>query len=345
MDEQSVLAFLQWVLAKHYGQSECSFHCLNTRTLDDERIVYKMYRVDLLDRSSWVICAAHEDLIHSHTFRWELQGTAMAWLEGRARVLMALTSQGYPAPHVIPARSSVSVVKSGAWSVLVTTWIAGQNSQFQPEPLSEAGALLARLHRLPLEIMPSQSARWDGSYSIPHAIRALEEVHASIPSSHRAFYQECHTALHTSLQALPTLPEALIHGDCWMQNAIVTDAGIVFIDCEGAGRGAALLDLADFLLRSQCGMDGALPHRLNPQHITAAASGYASHRIPDDGELDRLALAMRFSSGWRAAWLLTQIRARGWTPRVQQGLARLQVTYELAEPAAVIARSAFYRFG
>lgn len=344
MDEYAILASLQRVMADHYEQSECSLHSLNTRTLDDERIVYKMYRADLRDHSSWVICAAHDDLVASHTFRWEWQGTARAWLEGRARALLALTQQGYPVPHVILAQSGACVVKVGAWSVLVTTWIAGQNSQFQPEPLAQAGALLAHLHMLPLEAMPSQPARWNSSYSIPHAIRALEEVRASIPSAHHTFYQECHTVLHTILQALPTLPETFIHGDCWMQNAVVTRASIIFIDWESAGRGAALLDLADFLLRSQCDAYGAPPDMLRPSHVEAAVSGYASHRIPDDSELDRLALAMRFSSVWRAAWLLTQIRAHGWTPRVEQGLARIQATYGIAEPTAALARSAFHRF-
>lgn len=340
MDEQAILATLQCVVAEHYGQSECAFYSLNTRTLDDDRIVYKMYRVDLPDHSSWVISAAHDDLIEYHTFRWESQGTAMRWLEGRVSVMSTLARLGYPVPQVIPARSSEFIVKSDAWSVLVTTWIEGQNSLFQPEPLSEAGALLARLHLLPLENMPP--ARWNSSYSIPHAILALEKVRATIPASHYAFYQQCLACLRTIFDALPTLPESLIHGDCWMQNAVRTDTGIIFIDWETAGRGAIILDLADFLLRSQCDMNGAHPHCLKAEHIIAAVSGYASHRIPDDSELDVLTLATRFSSMWRAAWLLTQ--GQGWTSRLEQWLARVQATNELAEPTADLARSTFHRF-
>jgi Ser/Thr protein kinase RdoA (MazF antagonist) len=341
MDEQDLQMSLQQVLAEQYRQAECSFHSLNTRTLDDERIVYKMYRADLPDHASWVICAAHDDLSASHTFRWESQGTTTTWLEGRAHILMTLASQGYPAPRVIPTQSSTCVVKSGAWSILVTTWLAGQNSQFQPEPLAQAGALLARLHLLPLEELPSQPARWNSSYSLPHAIRALEEARASIPSSYLALYQECHATLRMMVQALPALPETFIHGDCWMQNAVVADAGIALIDWEGAGRGAAILDLADFLLRSQCDAYGAPPDTLR---LEAAVSGYASHRLPNDDELDLLALAARFSSAWRAAWMLAHIRAEGWTPRLEHALARVQATYGIAEPTASLARSAFHRF-
>ena len=171
MDEQAILASMQRVLAEYYGQSECTFHSLNTRSLDDASIVYKMYRVDLNDHTSWVISATHDQIIDSHTFRWELQGTATTWLEARARLLIALTRQRYPAPEIILALSGACVVKSGTWSVLVTSWITGPNSQFQPEPLAQAGALLARLHMLPLEAMPFQPARWNSSYSIPMLLR------------------------------------------------------------------------------------------------------------------------------------------------------------------------------
>jgi Ser/Thr protein kinase RdoA (MazF antagonist) len=344
MDEQALLVFLQQVLAEHYGQSDCSLHSLNSRSLDNGRIVYKMYRVDLKNYSSWVICAAHEDLINTHTFQWERQEMAFSWLAQRVEALTALTAQGYPVPHVLLTRTNVAVVQSGPWSVLVTTWIAGQNSQFQPEPLSQAGALLARLHTLPLEAMPSRPARWNTTYSIPHAIKALEGVRASIPASHDAFYRECSATLRTALDVLPDVPDVFIHADCWMQNVVCTSQGIVFIDWESAGRGAAILDLADFLFRSQCDAYGAPPDALLPAHVTAAVSGYASQRVPNDHELDLLALATRFCCAWSAAWMLTRVLVEGWTPRLEQRLTRSEATYELAEPTARLARSAFQEF-
>jgi Ser/Thr protein kinase RdoA (MazF antagonist) len=344
MDEQALQVLLQQVLAEHYGQSDGSFHSLNTRSLDDERIVYKMYRVDLRDHSSWVICAAHEDLIASHTFQWERQETACTWLLERASVLTALTAQSYPAPHVVPTRTNAAVVRSGPWSVLVTTWIAGHNSQFQPAPLSQAGALLARLHMLPLEVMPERPARWNSAYSIPHAIKALEGVRASIPASHDAFSRECSGTLRAVLDALPGVPDVFIHAGSWMQNVVCTSHGMVFIDWESAGCGAAILDLADFLFRSQCDTYGAPPDALLPAHVTAAASGYASERLPNEHELDLLALAARFSCVWPAAWMLTRVLVEGWTPRLEQRLTHAAATYELAEPSARLARSAFQEF-
>jgi Ser/Thr protein kinase RdoA (MazF antagonist) len=341
MDEQVILANVSSVLAEQYGQSDCSLHSLNTRSLDDERIVYKMYRVDVPDNLSWVVFAAHDELMATHTFRWGTDVTPTVWLEQRALLLNALASQGYPVPRLILARTGECVVRTGSWSLLVTTWISGQLSQFTPNPLSQTGTLLARLHRLPLDAMPSWSSWWNTTYSIPHAIDLLDRVRASIPPSHRAFYRACRTTLDKFLHVLPTLPLVLIHGDCWMQNAVCTAQGVVFIDWESAGQGAALLDLADFLLRSQCDAYGSPPSVLNEHHATAAASGYAEQRIPSRSELDLLVDAIRFSVVWRAAWMFTRVRVTGWTPKLEQGLVRVQATYDIAEETAFIACSTF----
>jgi Ser/Thr protein kinase RdoA (MazF antagonist) len=341
MDEQVILAHVSSVLAERYGQPDCSLHSLNTRSLEDERIVYKMYRVDIPDHPSWVIFAVHDELMAANTFRWGTDVTPTVWLEQRALLLNALTSQGYPTPHIVLTPSDECVVRFGSWSLLVTTWISGQISQFTPEPLSQAGTLLARLHTLPLSAIPSWPSWWNTTYSIPHAIDALEKVAVSIPPSHRAFYRACHTTLHMFLHALPTLPEVLIHGDPWMQNAVCTAQEVIFIDWESAGCGAALLDLADFLLRSQCDEHGAPPSALNEQHVTAAASGYAEQRIPSKPELDLLADAIRFSVVWRAAWMFARVQVTGWTSRLERGLARVQATYDIADPTAYTACSAF----
>jgi thiamine kinase-like enzyme len=130
-----------------------------------------------------------------------------------------------------------------------------------------------------------------------------------------------------------------------MQNAVVTSAGIVLIDWESAGRGAAVMDLADFLLRSQCDTHGAPPNRLHEHHLTAAISGYARHRLPSEPELDLLVEATRFSVVWRAAWMFAQVNEQGWIPRLEQGITRVHATYDIAEPTACFARSAFQKFG
>ena len=39
--------------------------------------------------------------------------------------------------------------------------------------------------------------------------------------------------------------------------------------------------------------------------------------------------------------MFTRVRVTGWTPRLEQGLARVQATYDIAETTACIARSIF----
>ena len=103
------------------------------------------------------------------------------------------------------------------------------------------------------------------------------------------------------------------------------------------------MDLADFLLRSQCDKYGAPPTTTSEQHVTAAVSGYALHRIPSRSELDLLIDAIRFSIVWRAALMFARVRLEGWTPRLEQILARVQATYDIAEETARIARSTFQK--
>lgn len=211
----------------------------------------------------------------------------------------------------------------------MTTFTTGKISQFVPESLAQVGTLLARLHTLALDSLPSWPAWWNTTYSLPRALQELELVSPAIPPVHRTFYQACHTTLYTMLRALPILPGVFIHADCWMQNAVATRSGMVLIDWESAGCGAAIMDLTDFLLRSQCETHGAPPNKLHEQQLTAAISGYARHRRPSDLELDFLVEATRFSVAWRAAWMFARMDEQGWTPRLEQGIARVQATYAI----------------
>ena len=47
MDEMAIQNFAQHVLKDYYAQADCELLSLNTRALDDARIVYKMYQVTL----------------------------------------------------------------------------------------------------------------------------------------------------------------------------------------------------------------------------------------------------------------------------------------------------------
>lgn len=91
------------------------------------------------------------------------------------------------------------------------------------------------------------------------------------------------------------LPHVLIHNDCHPGNAVVTPNGTVaFIDWEGAGWGAAVIDVG-FLL-SSCDTESPWTPRLppNPKRVQAVIDGYCQYHILTPSEVDRLVDAMRF---------------------------------------------------
>lgn len=175
MDEQALLASVKSVLAEKYGHSDCALYSLNTRSLDDEHIVYKMYRVDIPERPSWVVFAAHDQLVQGRTFRWDTSLSPRQWQEQRASVLTTLADQHYPAPRVIPSLEGKLVISEGPWHLLVTTFLDGQAGGVSLEHLARLASTLGRLHSLPMPEGVGLS-RWNRAYSLPHALSCLEQV-------------------------------------------------------------------------------------------------------------------------------------------------------------------------
>jgi len=125
----------------------------------------------------------------------------------------------------------------------------------------------------------------------------------------------------------------LIHGDCWLPNAVRTpDDQVVLIDWEGAGKGAAILDLGSLILRCQYDTFGGIPSTLTPERIAAAIAGYVSRRLPTPSEMHLLPDAIRFPLAWVGAWLLGRLPEQGWSTNLEQAVARIQHGLTLTEP-------------
>ena len=181
------------------------------------------------------------------------------------------------------------------------------------------GVRWGKLHQL--DSHPPQSlglSWWNPTYSLPHARERLSAASSSVPTSYQGLYANVQHTLGMIEQQLRTLPEVLIHGDCWPPNGVDTgDARVVLIDWECAGRGAALLDLGAFLLACQCDQRGDFPSTVDEARIAAAVDGYAQWRDPTPHEMDLLLEAIRFSICWRGAWLFARLAQEGWTPGVE----------------------------
>ncbi len=260
MDEQAILALVQSVVEVQYGQTDCSFVSLNTRSLDDERIIYKMFRVNT-PGNSWIAFAAHDDLISGRTFRWETFLSPRRWLEQRATLLNILAEEHYPAPRIIPSLRGNLVTSEGPWHMLVTTFLDGQTGGISSEHLGLLASTLGRLHSLPIPKEPPIGfSRWNRAYSIPHALEALEQVRGDVPTSHRDLYQQCQQALLMVETYLESATYVLTHGDCWGPNSVhMGSQEVVLIDWEGAGQGAAILDFGSLVLTCQYDQWGGIP--------------------------------------------------------------------------------------
>ena len=339
MDEQEIRTVVLAVLAEQYGQATCSLTSLNTRSLDDERVVYTMYQVERASNSSWVVFAAHDDLLAGSTFQWETPLSPKMWLEHRGSLLTMLADQHYPAPRVIPALRGELVVSAGPWHFLVTTFLPGQAGGISLEDLALLAGTLGRLHRLPI---PKRSSigfsRWNSAYSIPHALALLEQVAEEVPLSHSDVSRQCQHTLQRVCAYLPSATHVLTHGDCWAPNSVrMGHQEVVLIDWEGAGQGAAILDFGSLLLTCQYDQRGGIPPTGDPQRIASVVAGYQHEYALSSAEWEILPEAMRFRIAWTGAWMLSRIpQEGGWSTSLEASFARIQRGFDLASHTAQV---------
>lgn len=334
---------LRAILETSYGLSYYQLRSLNSRELGDGTCVYKMYHVQRPARPSLILFACHDRLAERLTFRWERDESVRDWLEQRVLLLNYLEQQGYPATRVFPSRRGSAMVKHEGWNILITTFVEGQTALVSPDNLYLLGAAVGRLHclRLPTSIGHSW---WNTSYSLPHALGQLEACAPFIPARHQAFYDQCKRSFITIKQALHQLPECIIHGDVWTRNGVrISEQEVALIDWEGAGRGAALLDLGELLLKGQYDGSGTLPETINEDGIAALISGYTQWRFPEPLECDLLVDAMRFRMAWVGTWRLSNALCKGWTTKVEEVSNYVRHGYQLAESAAMTALSILRR--
>jgi Ser/Thr protein kinase RdoA (MazF antagonist) len=341
MNEQAILAVLKPLLEKRYGQAPCGFSSLNTRTLDDGSIVYKMYRIEMEDSSSCICVAAHDGLPAGRTFRWETILSPRRWLEQRATLLTLLAEQHYPAPRVIPSLRGDQVISEGPWHLLLTTWITGHAGEISHEHLELLGSVLGRLHCLPSPEEPNVGpARWNHSYSIPHALVCMEQAKEGVPPFYRALYRQCQQTLQTVSTYLASAPSVLIHGDCWPPNSVrVGSKEVVLIDWEGAGRGASILDFGSLVLTCQYGEGGRMPRSTDPARVSAVVSGYRTWYHFSSAELEILPEAVRFRIAWTGSWMIARLAAERWSDSSEESFERIQLGLDLAGETTQMAQA------
>jgi len=295
-----------------------------------------LYRVERDDQPPWLLRAAPP-------------GADPAAFAGDAAVLAFLARHTYPAPRLVPTIHGAAVATWGPRPVLVTSFLAGEPLDLAPASLGRLGALLGRLHALPLPA--PEVERRGGSVAIPPArilprpelaaARAwLAEVRDAVPRAYRARHALLDAACQT-LDPLEDLPPVLLHNDGHPGNGLRTPGGgAALIDWAGAGRGPAIVDVGFLLVSGEIAAFG--PNRLppDPARLAAIVDGYCLHHRLAARELARLPDAIRFRAVVACADALRRMVRAG---RADDGAGWAWARYAAAGAIAARATERFAR--
>ena len=261
------------------------------------------------------------------------------WLVQRAATLLYLEQRGYPAPRLVHTRQGEMVGRQHGWATLMLTFVKGTVDE-QTGAFDAIGAALARLHTVDVRTATSTTppvpfARWQPQQQIFDWIAALHALAGQIPAELDGVYRFTLESLQRVVQ-WPPLPAAILHTDCWVQNAVQTIEGeIVLIDWDGAGLGPPLLDLGYLLVACHAFLPGWPQFRPNRNRIHAVLAGYSAVRPLTASEREHLADAVGFAEAFRMAQVLPAALAGDW--RQQRNLTRFYARYPVTTEIARLA--------
>jgi Ser/Thr protein kinase RdoA (MazF antagonist) len=267
-------------------------------------------------------------------------------VQGDADILRYLQERGFPAERCAFAAAAWFLDGHG---MLLTEWAQPVPRERRREAIRAAGglrqlgALLGRLHTLlpDGDLGPGAVGRPGGAWhhladGLPSAEVAAASamladagrLFSGLPGGEEAAF----AALQAEVASLDTgegLPQALTHPDFVLANVVATDAGMVFVDWAGAGRGPRAWSLA-FLLYAEGAKD--------LRRVDVVLDGYRRHVTLSPPELGRLAGLIVARPLVLTAWSVCTGRT---TP--SQAMAGLPELKTLAEAIAARARAALAR--
>jgi len=300
-----------------------------------------VYRCEFANGRAWLLYVYAQQATMP---TWLGGGSPRDWLRGRSALLTWLEHLGYPAPRVIPHRDVAALADHSDHYMLALSYIPGKLTFLSRDDLRQLGALLGWLHALPTDGTQSRPLPHSWWYPIEGALApslaGLDAVARNVP----ARWQALHASFRDDLRAVvkADLPTTLIHGDCHPGNAILTPEGsVTLIDWECAGMGAAVLDLGGLLTDGQPDPAPGAAIVVDPVGVAAVMEGYRSQRALTQVEHVALPLACRFTVAFQGAVRFLWACEGGWSDRIDRSLARLQVRYDAAKQAAVLAQDMF----
>ena len=265
------------------------------------------YELDRPDGDAILVRAYRADVPLAPYLRGCGTASVTDWLLGRAATLDWLAGQDYPAPRAVATRSGDLIGVAGPWLTWATSYIPGRAL---PPGGGQLGAALGRLHALgtaPGAAPGAGPASWHPA-AIPAALSRLDAVAPLLPGEWRPLHAQFRQTVLAVRDACVGLPVAVVHGDAWPGNVVLTPSGeAVLIDWENGGLGVPVLDLGYCLL--ECHLDPGLPRdspeawhiEPDPGRIAAVLDGYARWRRLDDAERAALAEGIRFAAAYVGA--------------------------------------------
>ena len=281
------------------------------------------YQLRQPDGTAVLVRAYRAEVLLAPHFRGCGTASVTDWLQGRAATLDWLAARGYPAPRVIATRTGDLIGVAGAWLTWATSDIPGRALASGRGQAGLLGAALGRLHVLGAPAAglvagtepgfgagPGIGAgpgpgltTWYPAAAIPAALGRLDAVAGVLPGEWRPLHEQFRSTLLAVQRALPGLPVAVVNGDAWPGNAVVTaDGAAVLIDWENGGVGVPVLDLGSCLIEGHLdpGLPAGFPEawliQPDPGRIAAVLDGYARWRRLDDAERSILVEGIRFAA-------------------------------------------------
>jgi len=189
-----------------------------------------------------------------------------------------LANRGFPTPEPLADSKGKRLAAYKAKPLAVFPWLPGADKEaqaFSTKDLTEAGAMLARLHhattgfptRLPNRFgLVAIAARW-----------AHIRKKARIPATHRAELDE--TVADLSRRPAPSGPVGVVHGDWFCDNLLFEGAPITgVLDFEAAATDALAFDVAT-AINALCWLPED-PDRFRKPRVDALLAGYAKGKGP-----------------------------------------------------------------
>ncbi len=284
MDAQNIVA----LLSADYALVPVAIVPLRPPT--PKRVVY---RIVLADGSSWRLEWRSASVAPPV---WCNVATPQAWLERQAAALTLCATYGLSAPRVQPTLQGAVVVAMPLGAALLTEYVAGQPLVLEPSGVQQLGAVLGQLHQLPGTALPP--SWWSPLAAISARALGWVTTARAQASGWVDLLDTCAEVLEEA-QALPLLPQGLVHADCWADNVIAAaSGGVQLIDWEFAGSGSVGLDLGS-LLGDCYSVDAAGP-QLRVDLLEAALAGYTAWRRLDLCELEHLPTLIQFGAAFRS---------------------------------------------